>query len=153
MNTQSPFRKTVRVVFLFGVLAWSLFHFLKAGAMFSPRLMLSNVTTQGKVLYVGPSVVSSSSSVIGYGYNAPQFPRKPWSFQREQSVPPGDLPRFKVGMAVPVEYASVSPGASRLKGYGRTGSVFLDDLGLMLLVAFAVLVFALISWSRTRHST
>lgn len=104
------------------------------------RFSLSNTTVQGKVLYVGPSTVSAASAVVLYGYNTPDYPRKPWSFQREQVVAPQDLSRFRPGMAVTVEYANALAGASRLKGYGKTRSVLLDEMGLIVLVAVAMLV-------------
>ena len=154
MKAQSPVVKNLFALLLFGIMARLIFLALStaAGGKF-PRLTLSNVVTQGKVLYIGPSTVSSSPAVVLYGYNTPEFPRKPWSFRREQVVSPKDLARFRVGMTVPVDYSQTSPGASRLKGYGKTSSVLIDEFGLNFLVLFALLPFLAISWGNKRRQT
>jgi hypothetical protein len=148
MQTQSPVAKVLFVVLLLGIAAWPIVALSKSTGGISPRLTLSNRVTQGKVLYIGPSTVSSAPAVVLYGYNAPEFPRKPWSFQREQVVAPKDLARFQVGMTVSVEYSHASPGTSRLKGYGQTNSVLLDEFGFMFLVLLVLLVFSAVSWSK-----
>ena len=127
-------------VFLLALLGPLVVAFSAASGADAPRLTLNNVATQGTVLYLGPSTVGSGTAVVGYGYNTPEFPRAPWSFQREQVVAPQTLAKFRIGQRVPVEYASASPGSSRLKGYGKTRSVLLDDRSLwlpLLLVVFS----------------
>lgn len=129
MKAQSPFVKVLFVLLLFGIMSGPFFLALSTAAGGKlPRFTLSNVITQGKVLYIGPSTVSSSPAVVLYGYNTPDFPWKPWSFQREQIVSPKDLARFRIGMTIPVEYSQASSGT--------------------FLVLFVLLLFSAFSWGK-----
>ena len=102
---------------------------LKSKNGFSQSLRSDTVSTTGKVISVGPSVVGAGSSAVTYSYDAPGFPRNgnAGSFTRKQTVSPDDLARFKPQMPVAVEYSRAIPGASRLKGYG-TGNVYLNEM-------------------------
>jgi hypothetical protein len=151
MRSRSPLVNILLGLFLFGFLVWPLLSLFKVAGGPLQRFSLGNATTQGKVLYVGPSKVRSAPAVVGYGYNTPEYPRQPWSFQREQVVAPQDLARFRAGGNVTVEYSLASPGASRIKGYGNTGSVFLDEFGMQFLVLLLLLVLTAVLGFRGRR--
>jgi hypothetical protein len=151
MKSRSPVINFLIGVLVAGLLVWPFLSLFKVTGGPLKSFTLGNRVTPGKVIYVGPSRVSSSPAVVGYGYNTPEYPRKPWSFQREQVVTKQDAARYRVGMSIPVEYSQASPGSSRIKGYGKTSSVFLDEFGGHFLVLFCLLaVTAIVSVRRTR---
>lgn len=148
MKTRSLFTNISFALFSIGLVVWPLLTLSPIASGMVKNFIFGNATTQGKVLYVGPSTVGKTPAVVGYGYDTPDFPRKPWSFQREQVVAPKDLARFRPGMNVTVEYSQASSGASRLKGYGKARSVFLDELRLPFFLLLAFLIITAISWGK-----
>lgn len=87
------------------------------------------VATKGVVVQVGHSTVGPEPYVIVYAYDVPGFPRNgnSGSFTREQITTKEKLAPFKAGMNIEVERSKMSPGASRVKGFG-TGNIFWHDL-------------------------
>ncbi len=151
MKSRSPLTNILFGLLLIGFIVWPLISLFKVTGGPLQRFTLGNATTGAKVLYIGPSRVSASPAVVGYGYNTPEYPRQPWSFQREQAVTPQDLALFRVGGNVAVEYSLASPGASRIKGYGKAGSVFLDEFGVQFLVLLFLLVLTAVLGFRRRR--
>jgi len=65
------------------------------------------------------------------------------------------LKGFRVGQSVPIEYSRAIPGMARLRGFGRTSSVYGDETieNVMLLLRFLlpmqILIF-LMQWGINR---
>lgn len=136
----SPFIWVMRWMFLVSML-FSFFRPLlrsqNAPGGFWQNLTHDNATTTGTVLAVGPSSVTRAPYTVRYGYNTPDMPRKPWSYQREQVVTASQMAHFKPGMTVTVEYSRALSGASRIQGMGGTGSVYVHELLPWCLLAMA----------------
>jgi hypothetical protein len=106
----------------------------------------ANRVVSGRILEHKPTPDSNGAAVVLYSYTVPGSVGEGRTFRREQAIDAQRAGRFKKGTTVPVEYSQLSPGSSRIQGFG-TGSVFvqsrlpfLKQTGLVIIPAMLLIL-------------